>query len=74
MDLGTIKSKLDRNEYNTAAEFQADVHQIFTNCFLYWGDKAEMSVSAERFKKSFDEKYVDMYKWLAKNLEGQETA
>lgn len=74
MDLGTIKSKMDRNEYATAAEFQADVHQIFKNCFTYWGKDADMSLSAERFKKSFDEKYVDMYKWLAKNLDGHETA
>jgi hypothetical protein len=35
MDLGTVKRKMDEREYKTAAEFEADVRLIFTNCYKY---------------------------------------
>ncbi|KAI2635992.1 putative Bromodomain testis-specific protein [Xylaria nigripes] len=72
MDLGTIKKKMDRGEYNTAEEFEADVRQIFENCYLYWGRNHEMSAAAERFQKSFEEKYGEMFKWLNKNRDDSE--
>ncbi|KAI3329227.1 putative Bromodomain testis-specific protein [Xylariaceae sp. AK1471] len=74
MDLGTIKSKMDHGEYNTAEEFEADVRQIFNNCYSYWGRSHEMSAAAERFQKSFEEKYAEMFKWLSKNADGSEAA
>ncbi|KAI0859522.1 putative Bromodomain testis-specific protein [Xylaria cubensis] len=73
MDLGTIKKKVDRGEYNTAEEFELDIRQIFENCYTYWGRTHEMSAAAERFQKSFEEKFAEMYKWLSKNAEGMET-
>ncbi|KAI1114476.1 Bromodomain-containing protein [Nemania sp. NC0429] len=74
MDLGTVKKKIDRNEYSTPEEFEQDVRQIFENCFTYWGRHHDMSVAAERFQKSFEEKFAEMFKWLGKNAEGSETA
>ncbi|KAI1827990.1 putative Bromodomain testis-specific protein [Xylaria intraflava] len=74
MDLSTIKKKMDRAEYNTAEEFEADVRQIFENCHTYWGPGHDMTIAAERFQKSFEEKYGEMFKWLSKNTEGSETA
>jgi hypothetical protein len=74
MDLGTIKNKMDRGEYNTAEEFETDVRQIFNNCYAYWGRSHEMSAAAERFQKSFEEKYAEMFKWLSKNADGAEAA
>lgn len=35
MDLGTVKRKMDEREYKTAAEFEADVRLIFSNCYKY---------------------------------------
>lgn len=35
MDLGTIKSKLQRLEYMTADEVMADFELVFNNCRLY---------------------------------------
>lgn len=35
MDLGTVKRKMDDREYKSAAEFEADVRLIFTNCYKY---------------------------------------
>ncbi|GAP92812.2 putative tfiid associated protein [Rosellinia necatrix] len=73
MDLGTIKKKMDENEYSTAEEFEADVRQIFTNCYTYWGQEHEMSAAATRFRKSFDEKFAEMHKWLHRQFHGAET-
>lgn len=35
MDLGTVKIKMDEREYKSAAEFEADVRLIFSNCYKY---------------------------------------
>ncbi|KAF2314636.1 hypothetical protein GH714_028129 [Hevea brasiliensis] len=35
MDLGTIKSKLEKNQYSGAEEFAADVRLTFSNAMLY---------------------------------------
>ncbi|KAI0404196.1 putative Bromodomain testis-specific protein [Xylaria palmicola] len=72
MDLGTIKKKMDHGEYNTAEEFETDMRQIFENCYAYWGRTHDMSLGAERFQKSFEEKFAEMFKWLSKNAEGSE--
>ncbi|KAI1176786.1 putative Bromodomain testis-specific protein [Nemania sp. FL0916] len=70
MDLGTIKRKMDSQEYNAVEEFEADIRQIFENCYTYWGRDHDMSASAERFQKSFEEKFAEMYKWMSRNLRG----
>lgn len=74
MDLSTIKQKMEHGEYNTAEEFEADVRQIFDNCYTYWGRSHDMSVAAERFQKSFEEKYAEMFKWLSKKSDGSEAS
>ncbi|KAI1426895.1 Bromodomain-containing protein [Xylaria sp. FL1777] len=74
MDLGTIKKKMDRGEYTAAEEFESDVRQIFENCYTYWGRDHEMSAAAERFQKSFEEKFAEMFKWISKSAGGSETA
>mmetsp|Transcript_20704 Transcript_20704/g.50839 ORF Transcript_20704/g.50839 Transcript_20704/m.50839 type:complete len:1283 (-) Transcript_20704:46-3894(-) len=35
MDLGTMQSKLERNEYQTPAGFVLDLRRIFANCLIY---------------------------------------
>ncbi|KAI0200035.1 putative Bromodomain testis-specific protein [Astrocystis sublimbata] len=72
MDLGTIKRKIESGEYSTAEQFKFDIKQIFENCYTYWGREHDMSTAAERFQRSFEEKYADMPKWLAKNIDGVE--
>lgn len=66
MDLNTVKSKMDRKEYKTDDEFLADVRQIFDNCFLYWQKGDPMYLAGEKLKKTFEEKYSHMHKWIAK--------
>lgn len=35
MDLGTVKTKLDRGLYSSFEDFESDIRLIFHNCFLY---------------------------------------
>jgi hypothetical protein len=66
MDLTTIKEKMDRDDYSTAEEFLADINQITTNCFTYWTQGDAMWIACEKFKKTFDEQYSKMDKWISK--------
>ena len=71
MDLGTMKEKMDRREYENELEFLADMNQIFENCYTYWTKKDAMWAACERLQKTFEEKYNQMNKWIAK-MEGDE--
>ncbi|KAL8372098.1 hypothetical protein RB595_001748 [Gaeumannomyces hyphopodioides] len=71
MDLGTMKAKMDAREYKTEVQFLEDMHQIFTNCYTYWTKKDPMWVACEKLEKTFEEKYSQMNKWIAK-MEGVE--
>ncbi|KLU86159.1 hypothetical protein MAPG_05178 [Magnaporthiopsis poae ATCC 64411] len=71
MDLGTMKAKMDAREYKTEIEFLEDMHQIFTNCYTYWTKKDPMWGACEKLERTFEEKYSQMNKWIAK-MEGVE--
>ncbi|KAK0627487.1 hypothetical protein B0T14DRAFT_493570 [Immersiella caudata] len=71
MDLGTMKSKMDRKEYQDEHEFLADMNQMFTNCYTYWKPKDPMWGACEKLQRTFEEKYAQMNKWIAK-MEGDE--
>ncbi|KAH6607542.1 Bromodomain containing protein [Trichoderma cornu-damae] len=71
MDLSTIKRKLDQQQYETEEDFLADMRQIFDNCFMYWKKGDPMWLAGERLQRTFEEKYSNMHKWIAK-LRGEE--
>ncbi|KXX78851.1 Homeotic protein female sterile [Madurella mycetomatis] len=71
MDLSTMKAKMDRREYADEAEFLADMNQIFTNCYTYWNEQDPMWAACEKLQKSFEDKFNQMNKWIAK-MEGDE--
>jgi len=71
MDLGTMKAKMDRKEYQDEQEFLADMNQMFTNCYTYWSKKDPMWGACEKLQKTFEEKFAQMNKWIAK-MEGDE--
>ncbi|PHH85992.1 hypothetical protein CDD83_10899 [Cordyceps sp. RAO-2017] len=66
MDLSTIKAKMDRHEYAGEDEFLADVRQIFDNCFTYWNKGDPMWAAGEKLQKTFEDKYTQMNRWIAK--------
>ena len=54
MDLGTIKTKLETREYNSAAAFAADVRLIFTNCYKYNSPDHEVVAMARKLQDVFE--------------------
>lgn len=66
MDLMTIKSKMEKQMYSTAGEFAGDVRLIVENCKAYWKEGHPLYGEAEKFGKSFEEKFAEMSKWLSK--------
>lgn len=57
MDLGTMKKKLDENQYTDPKEFVADVHLICDNAIQFNGENSMYAFMAEDISKSIDEKF-----------------
>jgi len=57
MDLGTIKRKLDRNQYETAAQCAADVRLVWKNCMLYNAEKSDFWLLAKTLSRRFEDRY-----------------
>jgi Bromodomain len=57
MDLGTIKRKLDRNQYETAAQCAMDVRQVWRNCMLYNAERSDFWLLAKALSKRFEDRY-----------------
>lgn len=49
MDLGTIRKKLEANEYRNVNEVAADIRLVWSNCMLYNRDGSEV-ISCVSFK------------------------
>ncbi|XP_014220698.1 bromodomain-containing protein 3-like isoform X2 [Trichogramma pretiosum] len=58
MDMGTVKNKMDRREYNTAAEFAADIRLIFTNCYKYNPPDHDVVAMAKKLHDVFEMRYA----------------
>lgn len=67
MDLGTIKSKLGKNEYESVLEFASDVRLTFENAMLYNGKGSDVFVMAERLLLLFEGMFNSTYSKLAVN-------
>jgi hypothetical protein len=63
MDLRTIQGKMNRNEYNTAAEFEADIRQIFQNCYEYWTQDDPIFKNCVDFENYFNTQWGARHKW-----------
>ncbi|KAG8368515.1 hypothetical protein BUALT_Bualt15G0053700 [Buddleja alternifolia] len=57
MDLGTVKSNLAKNLYNTPMEFAADVRLTFNNALLYNPKTDRVNHMAEELLARFEELY-----------------
>lgn len=62
MDLGTVKLRLDRNEYRTPQDFAADVRLTFNNAMTYNPKGQDVHAMAERFLVDFEEMFKPAYK------------
>ncbi|XP_032103770.1 bromodomain testis-specific protein isoform X3 [Sapajus apella] len=54
MDLGTIKEKMDNQEYKDAYEFAADVRLMFMNCYKYNPPDHEVVTMARMLQDVFE--------------------
>ncbi|KAL8239451.1 hypothetical protein R6Q59_016018 [Mikania micrantha] len=57
MDLGTVKSRLDKNWYNSPMEFAEDVRLTFHNAMTYNLKGQDVHAMAELLLKLFEEKW-----------------
>lgn len=57
MDLGTVKRKLERGQYDTALECANDIRLIWKNCITYNADGSDFFLLAEAFSKRFEDRY-----------------
>mmetsp|Transcript_21169 Transcript_21169/g.38204 ORF Transcript_21169/g.38204 Transcript_21169/m.38204 type:complete len:249 (-) Transcript_21169:261-1007(-) len=57
MDLGTVKRKLERTKYTTAAECAEDIRLIWDNCKTYNADGSDFYLLADSFSRRFEDRY-----------------
>lgn len=62
MDLGTIKSKLEKNIYSSMEEFAADVRLTFSNAMTYNPPTNDVHLMAKELNMKFRNKWKDMDK------------
>ncbi|XP_028755806.1 transcription factor GTE9 [Neltuma alba] len=62
MDLGTIKTKLEKYTYYGIEEFAADVRLTFTNAMTYNPPSNDVHLMAKELKKIFERKWKDLEK------------
>ncbi|XP_004231975.3 transcription factor GTE7 isoform X2 [Solanum lycopersicum] len=61
MDLGTVKSRLDKNVYRTPQDFAADVRLTFTNAMTYNPKGQHVHNLAEEYLGIFEEMFKPAY-------------
>lgn len=64
MDLGQIKSRLEKDEYNTLHDAAEDVRLVWQNCKQYNADGSDFYKLAESLSKRFEDKYAKLVKEL----------
>ncbi|GES81833.1 hypothetical protein GLOIN_2v1781474 [Rhizophagus clarus] len=57
MDLFTVNSKLENDQYTNLEEFENDIRLIFRNCYTYNDAKSEVYCSGEALESVFNKKW-----------------
>lgn len=74
MDLGTIKSKLENNEYSCAEEFASDVNLTFANAMRYNPPTNEVNHMARNLDRMFRTRWklvVDKWNHESSSVDGE---
>nr|XP_057920328.1 bromodomain-containing protein 3-like isoform X2 [Doryrhamphus excisus]XP_057920329.1 bromodomain-containing protein 3-like isoform X2 [Doryrhamphus excisus]XP_057920330.1 bromodomain-containing protein 3-like isoform X2 [Doryrhamphus excisus] len=58
MDLSTVKTKMDRREYQDAQRFAADVRLIFSNCYKYNPPDHVVVAQAKKLQSLFEKRFA----------------
>ena len=67
MDLGTIKQKVDKAEYDDLDVFNADVRLVFENAILYNGEKSDVGGMAKTLMNVFSKNLKNTMKLDSKS-------
>lgn len=59
MDLSTIRQKLDRGDYKTAAAFAADFRLMLSNCFVFNPEGSPINNLGKQLETLFESKWLD---------------
>jgi len=54
---GTVKRKLERNQYSCAAECAEDIRLVWDNCKTYNQEGSDFFILADGFSKRFEQRY-----------------
>ena len=71
MDLGTVKTKLERNVYRTADECASDVRLVWKNCMTYNEKGSDLYRSGKELSRKFEEKYDKFVPAQNRGADGQ---
>ncbi|PGH27280.1 hypothetical protein AJ80_00990 [Polytolypa hystricis UAMH7299] len=64
MDLQTIQTKLKTGQYENAKEMEADVRQIFKNCYKFNIPGDPIYTAGKRLEDIFDNKWAQKARWI----------
>ena len=70
MDFGTMRTKLDRGEYENAKEFEADARQVFQNCYRFNPPSDPINHTGHQFEDLFDSEWSKKRDWIEANTPG----
>jgi hypothetical protein len=56
IDLGTIKKRLEGNQYDDIEEFEHEVHRVWDNCFKFNQEGTDVHTMAKTLKGIFEQK------------------
>nr|CAG8621946.1 9526_t:CDS:2 [Entrophospora candida] len=59
MDLSTIYNKLEKEEYTSAEEFEADIRLMFDNCYKFNAPGTDVYNMGKQLEKVFDKKWAE---------------
>lgn len=62
MDLGTIKTKLEAQEYEKIEDVARDIRLVWSNCMVYNQDGSDFYHLASTFARKFEDSYAKLQK------------
>ncbi|KAF9551866.1 hypothetical protein EC957_004189 [Mortierella hygrophila] len=60
MDVSTIRAKLESDEYDNAAQFEADVRLMLNNCYTFNPPTDPVHQMGQRLQKLFESKWAEL--------------
>lgn len=65
MDLSTVTTRLNTGQYENAKDFEADMRQIFKNCYKFNPAGSPVHEMGKSFEEVFDREWAKKAQWIA---------